>query len=284
MKISMLVAACNAGPMLKETISSIRSGCRGCEHEIIVVDDQSSDGCCDNLPDTITLVNTKFRLGCSGARHLAGQHATGDVLITCDPHCQFPVGSLVQLAEESLLHNGPTQPPVLLEGWSTWRGSRLTLGPKGLRTKCVRRVPEYPMLCGSIYAFSRQVWNRIGQYDPLPGWWNYDEPYYSCIAYRLGMTVKTTATQRCTHRKYRKTGRLPFFIPKDHCAKNAHWFHAVCFPGNYWSRFCKLLNGNMPPPVDPVWVHGDQRLQRIRNYVTENAVMSEDWVLENVVC
>lgn len=283
MKISMLIAACNAGPMLRKTVESVAGGCAGIEHEVIVVDDQSKDGACDNLPPPVKLIKPPLRLGCSGSRHLAGQHATGDVLITCDPHCSFPIGSLVELAEKALSHNGPTQPPVLLEGWSTWKGSKLTIGTRGLRTKCVRRLPKYPMLCGSIYAFSRDVWNRIMQYDPLPGWWNYDEPYYSCMSYRLGMTVKTTNTQRCTHHRYRSTGKLPFFIPPDHSIKNAHWFHAACFPGNYWLRFCKLLNDNMPPPIDPVWVHGNQRLQRVRSYVTENAVKSEDWVLKNVV-
>lgn len=283
MKISMLVAACNAGPMLKDTLISIEEGCDGSEYEVIVVDDQSEDGACDNLPPPVKLIKPPLRLGCSGSRHLAGQHATGDVLITCDPHCLFPKGSLVGLANTALNSHGPVQPPVHLEGWRMLKGSFLKLTDKGLRTQTIGRVTHNPMLFGSIYAFNREVWNRIGQYDPLPGWWNYDEPYYSCIAYRLGMRIQTVNVPTCTHRKYRGIGKLPYYIPPDHESKNAHWFHAVCFPGNYWSRFCKMLNDNLPPPIDQVWVHGNQQLQRIRSYVTDNAVKSEDWVLKNVV-
>jgi len=283
MKTSVLMAACNAGYMLKETVASIRqSSDDNANVEIVIVDDCSKDGCCDDIGD-VRLIHAEQRLGCSGARHLAGQHATGDVLIISDPHCSFPDGSIEMLAESCSVFNGIVQPPVVLEGHGRKRAATMEITKRGLTTKVVTYLPKYPIMLGSIYAFNRDVWDRTAQYPVLPGWWDCDENYISSIAYRVGLSVKTDKSiPRCTHRKYRKTGRLPFSLPTHHQDLNAHWFHAVCFPRYYQKMFKAMLDESASRTDTEIYMDADNFMDACE-FVERNAVRTEFWFMRNVV-
>jgi glycosyltransferase involved in cell wall biosynthesis len=256
------------------------------DYEIIVADDCSTDGSCDFLPAARKVNLRKFRadyrLGCSGARTQATKWAIGDCIIITDPHCSFPRGALPALAEWAMEKTAIVMPPVLLEGKSVIRGSGIRATTHGLVLRRMRNQPELPVLCGSIYAMSRRVWNELGQLPPLPGWWGSWEIFYSILAYRLGLDIQVAPVGTCTHRKYRPLKSLPYDLPEHHYALNAHWCHAIGLPVHYGRRFQKELNGSRRTRLQ-----GDDwkttAFYDVQQWVNDCSVRNEDWFMENVV-
>ena len=65
MFVSMIMPSCNQGEELHRTIESAKKAMGRLEHEIIVVDDQSSDGSIHGLPYDVTVIRTEHREGVS---------------------------------------------------------------------------------------------------------------------------------------------------------------------------------------------------------------------------
>lgn len=91
--VSIVFPAKNEGNNVRTTITSVFQTKTNYLYEIIIVDDGSTDQCCDFVstlesPNPIQLIKTEG-IGLARAKNLGAQHAKGDYLIFCDAHLQF---------------------------------------------------------------------------------------------------------------------------------------------------------------------------------------------------
>jgi glycosyltransferase involved in cell wall biosynthesis len=85
-KLSVIITTHNEGREVSLTVNDVLENA-GCPVEVIVVDDGSTDGSCDNLPDSVVLVkNEGKRLGVAPARNLGAKMASGEALMFLDAH------------------------------------------------------------------------------------------------------------------------------------------------------------------------------------------------------
>ncbi|WP_318502591.1 glycosyltransferase family 2 protein [Bacillus sp. T3] len=90
--VSIVLPVKNEGENIKNTINSLFKTKTDYPYEIIVVDDNSEDGCCDYLKKSqdkkIKLVHAN-NAGAALARNIGGEQATGEYVIFCDSHLFF---------------------------------------------------------------------------------------------------------------------------------------------------------------------------------------------------
>ena len=104
--ISVIIPVRNERKCLWDTVSSIVST-SGDQHpfEIVVVDDASSDGGCNDLQSSqsrvrLRVIQERTRLGVGRARNRGVQDAKGDILFITDAHMTFP-RNMEQLSRNS---------------------------------------------------------------------------------------------------------------------------------------------------------------------------------------
>jgi glycosyltransferase involved in cell wall biosynthesis len=89
LRASVVIVTHNEGEMLSRTIEALVETTPPGTIEIIVADDQSTDGSTAHLPDveaSVELVRTPRRLGVARARNLGAQSATAPILVFSDAH------------------------------------------------------------------------------------------------------------------------------------------------------------------------------------------------------
>jgi len=281
MLVSFVTAACNAGPMLLDTIESATRSLQRVNHEIIVVDDVSTDGSCNNLPSPVRLIKTTERLGCSGARSIGCTSARGDVIILSDPHCFFPGDSLAKLAKQSLAEGAIVQPPVEVNLKPTTYGSKIILNRRGFRLGRMNKRKPSPSLIGSIYSMGRDTYKRLLEMPVMPGWWTGWEIFYSLLAYRLGLDVVVASTDICIHRSYRETNELPYDLPKHHRSFNDHWAIQACLSNAYANGLGRFLDKVSPLPTYVEFPR--EACVNLARTITDKSRRSEQWVLDHVL-
>lgn len=278
MKISVVMAAANQGNYLAETVESVRDGLAGADdYEIIVIDDASSDGCANLIKshEKLTLLRNETQQGCSRSRRRGMELATGDVMMITDPHCIFPTGSIVKLAQDADNKHGISQPVVFMEGTGKVRGGAMMLSYRGLQVGRSRRLYRHPTLLGSIYLFPRRVYEFLGGFPTLPGIWGRWEQYMTCITYLYGLDVIVNMDVLCTHRQYRKHGVYPYPYKHSEAIRNTHWVHAICLPSTYesiWKKFCDHKYGKNPEFTQDI---GTPAYHKLKEKVWRKAVMDE---------
>ena len=99
--ISVIIPTHNEGRRLGDTVASIIDAARS-DHEVIVVDDGSTDTSVDEVRqrfgDQPVRVVEGDRLGVAGARNHGVESATGDVVVFLDAHCFVRPGAMEGLA------------------------------------------------------------------------------------------------------------------------------------------------------------------------------------------
>jgi glycosyltransferase involved in cell wall biosynthesis len=162
----------NEGKHIKNTIESAFSVKTDCDFEIVVVDDDSQDGCCyflkKNKNEKIKLINTEG-LGAANARNAGAEHAKGDIFIFCDAHLFFEdywIDRLIEPIQKGIAD--ATNPgiadvknPENIGYGYTWNEN---LEPKWNREKKKEPYPS-PLLAGGCLAISRKAFEDIDGFE-----------------------------------------------------------------------------------------------------------------------
>ena len=175
--ISVVIGCHNEQGYLQRTLDSLLANLPHCT-EIIVVDDQSTDGCCSFLSESgsrysgVHLMRPTARLGVSAARNFGVRHARGEVLVFCDAHVEVPPGwaepLLSALTDPAA---GAVMPAIrALDSQDDAHGygikfSNSTLGVEWLPLTGKGPYPV-PLLCGCFLAMRREVYQDLGGFDP----------------------------------------------------------------------------------------------------------------------
>jgi len=235
-KVSILMPVCAQGDEARMTVASAKEAIGDLPHEIIVVDDQCVDNSARWLPKDVLVLRTRKRLGCSGSRKMLERAATGDVLVWTDPHCRFPVDSLKKMAiaaENSGLFIEPKMRSSA-PGSKPWYGSKYVIKERGISVPKSTQAahPVHPALFGSIYVVRKDVFDGIGGWPVLPGYWGCLDTLLSLVTWALGVQTVVVSDILCVH-KFAVGGRFPYSTTKWHHPANAHWMHKAMFPQSY---------------------------------------------------
>ncbi|HUA57484.1 MAG TPA: glycosyltransferase [Verrucomicrobiae bacterium] len=98
-EVSIVLPAYNEGDRLSQTLAAIAETV-SLPYEAIVVNDGSTDSCCQSLPtDRLTLIDLLHRQGVAHARNFGASRASAPVLVAMDAHCIPRRGWIEQLLE-----------------------------------------------------------------------------------------------------------------------------------------------------------------------------------------
>lgn len=171
-KISVVLITHNEGLNLRLTVESLLNTLPA-KHEILVVDDCSSDGSADFLDyatGSVRLTRPERRLGVAAARNYGANRTDGDVIVFCDAHLRFPPGwhsPMLRLLRDPLI--GAVAPCISdreahhRKGFGL-RPSGPDLDVEWLRCKGNNPYPV-PLLPGACLAMRRDVFQAAGGFD-----------------------------------------------------------------------------------------------------------------------
>lgn len=286
MKVSVIMAACNQGEWLSRTIGSAINGLRGArDWEIIVIDDHSTDNCIEiatkehQEEKRVQFHRPEEKLGVSKARHLAGTMTTGDVIVTTDTHCEYGRRSLHRMSHWANRLRAIIMPTTQMQkddkSFVHVEGGSLEICERGLRINRPRRARKHPALFGGMYVMRRDVWDTIGGWVELPGYWAGEEQINTLLAHRFGVPIVLLNKHEVKHFRYRTHNQYPYELPKHHPGEIAHYIHGSCFPSTYEEIWKPLISFyyNQNPVTDHIGMI---------NWIERRSVYSESQVTKRL--
>lgn len=172
-EVSIVIPVHNEGERLKLTLDSLANTMLG-PYEVIVVDDESTDGCCESIGmrDAVRVLRPPHRMGVSGTRNFGAKHAVAPMILFLDGHC-YPAPGWFERCRDALrrLGRGIVGPCVTVAGNPAARGygmavQGLHLSPQWLDRQ--RDVPyPVPMLAGCCILMYRSFFEMIGGFDDM---------------------------------------------------------------------------------------------------------------------
>lgn len=215
--ISLVIPAKNEGENVRNTIQSAFQVKTDYSFEIIVVDDNSIDGCCDFLtapgaPERTRLVRTPG-MGAAMARNVGAEYANGDVLIFCDAHLFFEDYWIDKLMEPirseiaDAINPGicdVKNPSVVGCGyhWNEFLEPKWNTGQTELFAS--------PHLAGGCLAVTREAFTEIGGFERGFRVWGREDEEISLKLWLFGFKCYVLPDVKISH-VFRPT-QAPFFL------------------------------------------------------------------------
>jgi glycosyltransferase involved in cell wall biosynthesis len=190
--VSIIIPVKNEGSNIKNTIESALKVKTSCPFEIIVVDDGSTDNCCDFIPELGRSQIKLFKsngVGAAGARNLGAKNASGSFLIFCDAHLFFEDGwidSLVVPIQKGIADG--TTPGIANAAYPISTGFGQTLN-EALEVKWQLQketLSPTAILPGGCIAISKQVFTEIGGFDHGFRVWGFEDIEFSVRMWLFG--------------------------------------------------------------------------------------------------
>jgi GT2 family glycosyltransferase len=177
LEVSIIIPVHNEAHRLLETVLAV-SAAADVAHEIVVVDDGSTDGCADFLEtraldfNSARLYRSSRRLGVAGARNFGFRQSQAPVVMFLDGHCQPSHGFLSQMLRAlHQLGRGLVVPQVTAQDASSARGFGMTLAGASLVPVWLGQQFDEPYFvpigCGCCQMCFRDWFDQIGSYDQM---------------------------------------------------------------------------------------------------------------------
>ena len=191
--MSVVVPSHNEGANLRRTVNSLLAGLPD-DGEIIVVDDQSTDGSADSLLEGyggVTVLRPVTRQGVVGARNLGAAQARGEVLVFSDAHVTVPLGWTEPLLEVlAQPHVGAAGPVISVMGSPASRGYGFRWSDSALNVEWLgwqdSEPHPVPLLGGGFMALRREVFEAVGGFDPGMVLWGSEDAELCLRLWTLG--------------------------------------------------------------------------------------------------
>ena len=169
--VSVIFTVRNAGIDLYMALETMKVCQSGYNYEVIIVDEDSVDGCCDFLPNykfEYPIKKVKAEQGIN-ARHLGASQASGDYYIFCSPRLYFDDGWMTKLIKPLVKGKVWAVSPLLQVMGRNERDITSYL-PYGL-TKYIDHflngtsAQVVPMLSQECFAISAESYLDVGGFD-----------------------------------------------------------------------------------------------------------------------
>lgn len=134
MELSIIIINWNSQNFVRACLASIREHAAALEHEVIVVDNASYDGCEQMVKSEfpqVTFIQSDRNLGFAQANNLAFAHSRGRIVLFLNPDTEIHAAALQKLV--AALHSIPTAGMV---------GAHILNSDLSLQTTCVTALPS----------------------------------------------------------------------------------------------------------------------------------------------
>ncbi len=223
MRASVVIAAHEEGEKLSKTIASCALACGALDHEIVVSDDASTDGSIDEALKCyprLRVVRSDERRGASPAKAAGAATALGETLVFLDGHSKPEPGAIQRMVEsvELLAGRAIVTPRVAALCTKTWRakldqtggGYYLRLdtldcgwlpdGQMASKREKGRTFFESPALIGCALAIGRELYDRLGGFDPHMRLWGVEDLDLGLRCWLLGFRILHDPAAVVAHR------------------------------------------------------------------------------------
>lgn len=191
--VSIIFPVKNEGENVRNTLDSLFSTNTNVPFEVIVVDDGSTDSCCEFIDsykesDRIKLIKTNGA-GASNARNLGAEQAKGEYFFFCDAHLEFEDKWIDRLMEPMLMKKTDAITPAIASMENREAiGFGQTLTP-GLAIKWNKRQPglfETAVLPGGCFAITKFAFDHVGGFDKGFKTWGHEDVEISIKLWLFG--------------------------------------------------------------------------------------------------
>ncbi|OPZ74675.1 MAG: putative glycosyl transferase [Firmicutes bacterium ADurb.Bin456] len=223
---SIVIPCKNEGPNVKMTTDSILAATPLERVEIIIVDDESADGCCRFLGDNTIYKGVKHLscpgLGAARARNMGAAAARGEILIFCDAHITVPEGWLEKLLAAFQLPGADAVSPAIgsldnpaATGYGqTWNERLETVWLPPPHNMAVTPVPLLP---GGCLAVRAGAFHRAGGFEGGFLVWGYEDVELSLRLWLFGFNLYLNPAVKILH-LFRQ--RHPYHVSMNHVNYN----------------------------------------------------------------
>ncbi|WP_412101990.1 glycosyltransferase family 2 protein [Peribacillus frigoritolerans] len=209
--ISIIFPAKNEGENVKSTLDSLFSVDTHYSFEVIIINDGSSDDCCDFLNTYIHANQVKLfeteGIGAANARNLGATKASGEFLIFCDAHLQFEDWWVDNIIEPLLTGKSDAVTPAIASfGNSDFIGYGQTL-KSNLRIKWNAKqngLFETAVLPGGCFIISKKVFKDVGGFETGFKTWGHEDVELSIKLWLFGFRCHVLPNVKIIH-LFRKT-------------------------------------------------------------------------------
>jgi len=202
--VSVVIPSHNEGTQLRDTVDSILPGLPD-GGEIVVVDDQSTDGSPDRLRhSSVHVVRPADRLGAAGARNFGATCAAGEALVFCDAHVRVPDDwaiRLLPLLEQP--DTGAAAPAISVMGATgsvgygfRWKDAALNVEWLGWQSADPHAVPLLP---GCFLGIRHDLFADIGGFDNGLAVWGSEDGELCLRLWLMGYTCRLVPSLEVSH-------------------------------------------------------------------------------------
>ncbi len=232
---SVVVVACNSGPILAECLAWVLASTAPVQ--TILVDNDSSDGSTNHLPDAVRVIREDVNRGFAVACNRGAAEASGDVLLFLNPDCLLAPDSIARLRDRLDRHpqigllgaqvldpDGREQRGLRRRDPTLWR-SLMTLtglarhearfpglqGVEAPRTHMPEFLEYYDAVSGALMMLPRATFDAVGGFDE--GYFLHCEDLDLCRRVRAaGWRVAVAADVPVVHVGGTSSRRRPLFV------------------------------------------------------------------------
>jgi glycosyltransferase involved in cell wall biosynthesis len=240
------------GNELTETIDSIRENTK--DYEIIVIDDGSTDGCCDGIEAAdVRVIRHDERIGIGHSRAEGAANAKGDAFCFLDSHHLLSPGCINLCCEAAVQYDAIVWPCVRglkdrVKPQRNWTGHGAHMAQKTEKKRGLfegrwkRRRLKYPLSRSATlmvpgYCVPRKVWPEVYPTTGLSGW-GATEPAITVKAFFANVDILHLCGPMCRH-GFRPGTRIPYTTRWDTVVRNHAITAFICFSDRTWRRYWK---------------------------------------------
>ena len=242
--LSIVITAHNEGEEVRRTLESIQANTTG-PYEILLVDDGSTDGCCDGLEfEQVQVIKHSERVGIAYSRNEASRRARGDALAFLDAHQRLSPECLDHCVATALKHQAIVWPDVRgLEdrGW-TGHGAffRLCKQRGYFNADWNKRTPRDDVsritsLIVPGYVMPRAIYEKVFWIDSLRGW-GASEPAVTLKAFFQDVDILHLCGHMARH-FFRKGREIPYSASWESVWRNHALVARICFDDRTWYEY-----------------------------------------------
>ncbi|MCA1036823.1 MULTISPECIES: glycosyltransferase [Bacillaceae] len=281
---SIIFPVKNEGENVKKTLESFFSASIGQPYELIIVDDQSNDQCCEFLKteylDKNIILVTTDGVGAANARNEGAKLARGEVLVFCDAHLEFEDYWLDLLIEPLLKGLTDAVTPAIGAIGNphfTGYGQTLWVNERSSKIRTHWNVKqddlfETAILPGGCFAINRSVFEDAGGFETGFPVWGYEDVEISIKLWLFGYKCHVQPKAKVLH-LFRKV--QPYRVELDDYFYNLLRLSYLHFNSARIYKVRKMLiNGNQKEIENRVLANG--ALEKKKSYLARRKY-DDDW-------
>ncbi|MBA4536424.1 glycosyltransferase [Bacillus aquiflavi] len=265
-QVSIIFPAKNEGENVQSTLDSLFNTKTNIKFETIIVDDGSTDGCCDFLKNNpwknqVKLVRTTG-VGAANARNSGSNIAEGEYLIFCDAHLNFENWWIDRLLQPILTGKTDVVSPAIAsitEPDKVGYGMSLNHLLKVYWNKKRSNLFETAVLPGGCLLIPKKVFNDVGGFESGFKTWGHEDVELSIKLWLFGYRCTIQPNVKVFH-LFRKSH--PYHVSNDDIYYNLLRLAYSHFNQMRIQKCKKLIKQTNPLKIEKLVIQDGVKLQR----------------------